>query len=111
MSRATFTSEKFVFAFGVDHTAMGTFFQIWYKYYHGENSASPDVEADSLFGVVITREEFVKEHAPEAWDYVQKIKAAGLKGKNLTEEDIIAVGKGLGITNPNFEKKVYELWD
>ncbi len=108
MSRRTASNDRYTMAFGVDHTPMGCFFQIWEKVAEGEHPEqdemdAPQIEGDELFGI--------RAHNPNTMTRNRALGATieGLAKTTLrNEKTIIALGKSLGLS---IEKDVHELWD
>jgi hypothetical protein len=110
MSRAVVNNEKYRFAFGVDHTPMGCFFQVYEKAAKGENpeldeTDTPHIDADEMFGLRINHLPTLERNPVLA----KQIKRLSYEPAYLrTEETIINIGKVLGF---DIAKRVYELWD
>lgn len=103
MSRASETNARYTMAFGVDHTPMGCFFQVYEKD-HETEEGGPGVQADELYGVKI-EDKGILERNPTLAKRIGEINDLAM----LRDEAVIAgVGKALGL---DVERKVYELWD
>lgn len=108
MSRAQYKVGDYTVAFGVDHTPMGAFWQVF-------KNGECVVEGDALFGVQV--------HEPELFDPVSGFPDGALKFVaqlreawspqtcNFTEEQVIGLAKTFGPLPDGFERKVRELWD
>ncbi len=116
MSRYQVSNERYTFAFGVDHTPMGTFFQIWDKKIERDEYDTPHAEYDALFGLQIHHVAVVATNQPlrfllqlyeEVWE---QAKQEG-RGTNLTEGMILDCAYALGWQIETLERKVHELWD
>lgn len=104
MSRKTIRTCEYSLSFGVDHTPMGCFFQLYETTAKGENPEAdeydtPQVEADELFGLKI--------HNPKTLDRNPKLREALGYRTLRNEEAIINIGKACGL---DVAKDVYELW-
>src|SRR5436305_1420994 len=110
MSRAVVNNDKYRFAFGVDHTPMGCFFQIYEKAAKGENpeldeTDIPHVDADEMFGLRVNHTPTLARNPA----LTQQIKRLCYEPARLrAEETIIGIGRVLGF---DITKQVYELWD
>lgn len=99
MSRASFSNDKYTFAFGVDHTPMGCFFQIWERAAEGEiplldETGSPQVEADELFHLDVKNDKTL-ERNPALTRALEPLRQTSRYLRN--EETIIGIGKALGL--------------
>lgn len=106
MSRAQVENDRYKFAFGVDHTPMGCFFQIWEKAAEGEvpemdETDTPQVEADEMCGWRISNVKTLERNPVLA-------KALAPFGNLRNEETVIAIGKAMGF---DVSKEVFMLWD
>jgi hypothetical protein len=111
MSRESVSNDRYTLAFGVDHTPMGCFFQLWEKAAKGENPEAdeveqPQVDANEQFGMHIHNVQTLARN-PELRRVLRKIPTtAGPSLRN--EETIIAIGKACGF---DISRAVYKLWD
>lgn len=108
MSRATEKNEKYTLAFGVDHTPMSCFFQLYEKAAKGEtgDEDGPQISADEQFGLEINNRNTLSRNQRLA-RIINRMETEGT-GILRTEETIIEIGKALGL---DVTKKVFELWD
>lgn len=110
MSRKSVSNDKYTMAFGVDHTPMGAFFQIWELAAEGENEEmdgmeAPQIDCDELFGLrvhppTLNRNRPLKE--------ALRVFEQSPKAAVRTESAVCEVAWSLGF---NINKDVYELWD
>ena len=110
MSRARFSNDKYSFVFGVNHTPMGCFFQVWELAAEGElpdqdDTDMPQVEADEMYGLSVSNTRTL-ERNPALKRALEKLSKSSKYLRN--EETIIDIGKSLGFY---VSKMVYELWD
>jgi hypothetical protein len=100
MSRCDKSNDQYLMAFGVDHTPMGCFFQIWKQ---GEEK--PGISVDELYGIKIRDKEILINNPT-----LKVILDCFLDGsKSLrNEEHICQVGRSLGL---DIQKEVWKLWD
>jgi len=106
MSRKQVRNPRYTFAFGVDHTPMGCFFQVWENVAKGENPEAdefdtPQVEADEMYGLRISNAKTL-ERNPALARLLNSVAAL------RNEETVIAIGTALGF---KVSKEVYDLWD
>ncbi len=110
MSRANVRNESYSLSFGVDHTPMGCFFQLYETAAIGEDPEGdeieqPQVEADEMYGLRIHNRRTLERNLT-----LRRVIDAFAR-HNLTlrnEEIIIDIGKACGL---DVSKQVFELWD
>ena len=114
MSRATASNGLYTLAFGVDHTPMGCFIQLWEKAAEGENAEwddmdGPQIDMDEMWGLKIHNKKTL-ERSPNLNKVLQdgKIDKPLLRQALHSQEFIIDIGLACGL---DIRKKVYELWD
>lgn len=109
MGRAQVSNDKYTFAFGVDHTPMGCFIQVWEKAAKGENPEmdamdAPQIDADEMFGIRVHNKTL--DRNPNLFDVVVLLQ---LEVNSLREQHIVtAIGEALGF---DVAKQDHELWD
>lgn len=122
MSRATFTNAKYTFVFGVDHTPMGTFFQVYDRGIPKDDEDTPHFEYDALFGPRGDKRPEVTEALNsngKLFRVIDEFKKMWPTNKergttNLGVQHIVEVARALGFTKPDIDviqRKAYELWD
>ena len=116
MSRTQVRNQRYTLAFGVDHTPMGPFLQIWDALFKDDYD-SPLVDIDSMFGVRIKSQENLDAN-PRLAELVSTISQMYKDFKkqqgvypNLSTEAVLMVAGVLGLRGPALERQVYELWD
>lgn len=122
MSRAVFSNAQYTFAFGVDHTPMGTFIQIWDKKApmtdEEEESSDPHFEYDAMYGPRRQKGYTASDngllfrmmiHIAKEWDYNKE------KGRtNLGVQHIVQFACALNFDKQTIDviqRKAFELWD
>lgn len=114
MSRAQYQSDRYTFAFGVDHTPMGPFLQLWDKDLPIDEYDTPHIDIDAMYGIRIADPSVLNNQALDA--AVQKI-AAGFRFPthvNMSARHVVSVLKALDFPwqeHGDIERKIYELWD
>lgn len=108
MSRAAESNDRYILAFGVDHTPMGCFFQLFETAAEGENPEGdemdqPQIDADEMYGIRVHNPKTL-ERNPTLGYLIPKLTKQSLRN----EETIIEIGKACGL---DVAKRVYELWD
>lgn len=119
MSREQMSNDRYTFAFGVDHTPMGCFLQLWEKKAEGEDEEAdgmdmPQVEADEMYGYRLTNSNTL-ERNDELNRVLMALSKAFAMSEHVSwlrdEENIIAIGVACGFDRNKLEKSVRELWD
>ena len=103
MSRREAGNADYQIVFGVDHTPMGCFFQIYESIV--KDDEQPQIRFDELYGLTVNEPKTLERNSK--LDRVIRT----LRDNNdyiRNEEILIAIGKALGL---DIEKDVFELWD
>ena len=105
MSRESVSNDRYTLAFGVDHTPMGCFFQLWEKAAKGEDPESdgmgqPQIQGDEHFGMAV--------HNPNTVRRNRELETALRYVTLRNEETVIKIGKACGL---NVVREVHELWN
>jgi len=113
MSRATVSNDKYKLAFGIDHTPMGCFFQLYEKAAKGEcpeddETDRPQIGADEVFGLDIANPKTLERNPKLAFIFKDWTTKERIVSYLRTEKYVIEIGKACDL---DIEKKVYELWD
>lgn len=112
MSRATAENDKYIIAFGVDHTPMGCFFQVYEKAAVGENSEMdemgiPQIEANESYGLTVHNKKTL-ERNPQLRRQIESIQGPNEKRYLRDPSRIDDIGRAIRL---DITKQVYELWD
>lgn len=111
MSRYVINNEKYTMAFGVDHTPMGAFFQLYENAAAGEDpdadeTEQPQIDCDEMYGLRIHNQKTLDRN-PKLASAI-KVFVDHARNAVRTEEHVINLGKACGL---DIEQAVFKLWD